>query len=256
MPFVPAWLGATPGQSPQAGQVNQFLGTHNIQYLYAAVQTAAQSTAGAAATTTNGQFLAQSFTTAGGQTAIGYVIVPVTTATTSGASLAPTTLSLYANSGGAPTGAALVSATITAEYANLLSSGTNTVKVVYPLPATGLTASTTYWLVLSSAGNVSNSFSWFRSNQVTGASTSPTGSVWTGQAYGFEYQVFDQTTSGLQLCTWEDSGARWTSTTYNTAAGINQLATYAEYTVAQGSNAYVQSYRAFTYSSGLLTKVA
>jgi hypothetical protein len=247
------WKGAAATQPPLAAQANQFLGVHSLQNLYAAAQTAGQTTAGASATTTNGLYLAQSFATAGGQTAIGYVIVPVTTATASGASLAATTLSLYANAAGAPTGAALGSVTVTAEYANLASAGTNTVKVLYPLPVTGLTASATYWLVLASAGNVSNSYSWFRSNQVTGASTSATGSSWAAQAYGFEYQVFDQTVSGLLTATWEDSGARWTGTTYN---GLAQIATLAEYTVAQGAAKYVQSFRTLTYSSGLLTKVA
>lgn len=246
------WLGAAPGSAPLAAQVNQFLGIHGVQNLYAAVQTAAQSTAGAAVTTTNGLYLAQSFTTAVGQTAIGYVIVPVTTATTSGASLGPTTLGLFANSAGAPSGSALVSVAVTAEYANLASGGTNTTKLVFPLPVAGLTASTTYWLVLASAGNVSNSYSWFRSNQVSGASTSATGSSWTAQGYGFEYQVFDQTASGLLTATWEDAGARWSRLTYNS---LSQVASSAEYTVAQGSSQYVQSYRGATYSNGLLTKV-
>lgn len=253
MSFVPVWQAATSGQQATAGQVNQFLGTHASQSLYAAVQTAAQTTAGAAATTTNGLYLAQSIATAVGQTAIGYVIVPVTTATTSGASLGTSTLSLYANSGGAPTGAALGSVTVAAEYANRASGGTNTVKLIYPLPVTGLTASTTYWLVLASAGNVSNSYSWFRSNQVTGASTSATGSSWTAQSYGFEYQVFDQTASGLVTATWEDSGARWTASTYT---ALKELGTYAEYTAGQTASGYLQSYRALAYSNGLLTSVA
>ncbi|MHA6764673.1 hypothetical protein [Streptacidiphilus sp. PAMC 29251] len=256
MSAVPVWLGATTGQQGNAGQINQFLGAHTTQYLYAAVQTAGQTTAGAATSNTNALFLAQSFTTAVGQTAIGYVIVPVSTATASGSLLAPTTLSLYASSGGAPSGSALVSTVVTAEYANLATGGTNTVRVPIPLPVTGLTASTTYWLVLASAGNASHSYTWFRSNQASGASTSPTGSVWTTQTYGFEFQVFDQTASGLVTATWEDSGARWTATTYVTAASINQLKAIAEYTVAQGSNAYVQSFRSFAYSNGLLTKVA
>lgn len=252
MSVVPAWLGATAAQAPQAAQVNQFLGTHNSQYLYAAAQTAGQTTNGAASTSSNSLWLAQSFSTAVGQTAIGYVIVPVTTTTTSGASLAPTTLSLYASSGGAPSGSALVSTTLTAEYANIASGGTSTNRVIYPLPVTGLTASTTYWLVLHSTAS-SGAFTWFRSNQTSGASTSPTGATWTGQTYGFVFQVFDQTASGAVTCTWEDSGVRWTASTYGTT-GL--LVTYSEYTLAQGTNSYVQSARTLAYSSGLLTKVS
>lgn len=255
MSAIPAWLGATAGSQPQAGQINQFLGAHTSQYLYAAALTASQVVNGAGHINSNGQYLAQSFTTAAGQTAVGYVIAPITSFTPSGATLGPTTLSLYANSGGAPTGSPLVSTTITTEYAYAVSGGTFTVNVTYPLPATGLTPSTTYWLVLSPAGGASPHFGWQQSNQVTGASTSTNGTTWTAQAYGFQYQIFDQTVSGLQTASWEDSGARWTVTTYNTAAGINQLATYAEYTVAQGANAYVQSFRTLTYSNGLLAKV-
>lgn len=253
MVTTPTWLAATAGQAQVAGQVNQFLGTHASTILYAATQTAAQTTAGATSTSTNGLYLAQSFTTAVGQTAIGYVIVPVTTTTTTGASLAPTTLSLYANSAGAPTGSALVTTTLTAEYANKASGGTATVKVIYPLPVTGLTASTTYWLVLAAAGNVSNSYTWYRSNQVGGASTSPNGTTWTAQAYGLEYQVFDQTASGLLTATRDDAGARWTATTYTATNLIN---TYAEYTSGQTAAGYLQSYRTNSYSNGLLTGVA
>jgi hypothetical protein len=247
-----SWQGAASAQPPLAAQVNQLLGVHKSQNLYAAVQTAGQTTNGSASTSSNNLWLAQSFSTAGGQTAIGYVIAPVTTTTASGAGLTPTTLSLYANSAGAPSGAALVSTTLTAEYANLASGGTATTRLIYPLPVAGLTASTTYWLVLHSTAS-SGSYTWFRSNQVSGASTSTNGTAWTGQGYGFVYQVFDQTASGLLTCTWEDSGARWSALTYGTT-GV--LASTAEYTVAQGANAYVQSYRALTYTNGLLTKVS
>ena len=253
MTGIPAWEAATTGQPPLASQINQFLGPHPSNELYAAVQTAAQTTAGSTTTNTNGTYLAQSFTTAGGQTAIGYVIVPVTTTTTSGSSLATTTVGLFANSAGAPAGSALVSTTITAEYANLASGGTNTVKLIYPLPATGLTASTTYWIVVAAAGNVSNSYTWFQSNQVSGASTSPDGVTWTAQGYGFEYQVFDQTASGLLTAVVEDSGSRWTVSTY-TATG--EISTYGEYTAGQTASGYLQSYRTYSYSNGLLTGVS
>lgn len=251
MSTIPSWLGATTGQQPAAGQINQFLGTHNAQYLYAATQTASQTTNAGATTSTNNLWLAQSFSTAGGQTAIGYVIVPVTTTTASGANLSTTTLSLYANTAGAPSGAALVSTTLTAEYANLASGGTATSRLIYPLPVTGLTASTTYWLVLHSTAST-GSYTWERSTQVSGASTSPTGVTWTAQGYGFIYQVFDQTVSGLLTSVWEDSGARWTARTYNANGTIASLA---EYTAAQGSG-YVQGYRALSYSGTLLKGAA
>lgn len=245
------WLGATSGSLPAATQQAALLGVHKVQMLYAATQQAGQTTNGAASTSSNSLWLAQSFTTGGGQTAVGYVIVPVTTTTTSGSSLAPTTLSLYANSAGTPTGAALGSVTVTAEYANLASGGTATNRLIYPLPVTGLTAATTYWLVLHSTAST-GAFTWFRSNQASGASTSATGSSWAAQTYGFVHQVFDQTASGLLTAVWEDAGARWQALTYNAAQNVTTLA---QYTAGQGSG-YVQGYRTLSYSNGILTKAA
>jgi hypothetical protein len=247
-----AWQSATAAQPTLAAQVNQFLGIHASQIIYTGVTTSSQTTPGATSTSTNGLWLAQSFSTAGGQTAIGILFNAISTATTSGASLAPTTLSLYANAAGAPTGGALMSVTITAEYANLATGATATNSAIYPLPITGLTASTTYWLVLAAAGNVSNSYTWYRSNQVSGASTSPNGSTWTAQGYGFVYQVADQTAVGLQNATWEDGGARWTATRHG-AGNLNSA--YGEYTAGQTAAGYTQSYRNLTYSGSLLTNV-
>lgn len=247
------WLGATAGVGilPTAAQQAAFLGVHKTQMLYAATQQAGQTTNGATSTSSNALWLAQSFTTGASQTAVGYVIVPVTTTSTSGSSLAATTLSLYANSAGAPTGAALGSVTVTAEYANLASGGTPTNRLIYPLPVTGLTAATTYWLVLQSTAST-GSYTWYRSNQASGASTSTNGSTWTAQSYGFVYQVFDQAAAGLLTAIWEDSGARWQALTYS---GVNEVASVGQYTASQSSG-YQQGFRNLSYSSGILSGVA
>lgn len=245
------WLAATSGPLPTAAQQQAFLGVHKAQMLYAGVQQAGQTTNGSTSTSSNGLWLAQSFTTGASQTAVGYVIVPVTTTATSGASLASTTLALYANGAGAPTGSALGSVTVTAEYANLASGGTATNRLVYPLPVTGLSAATTYWLVLQSTAST-GSYAWYRSNQTSGASTSTNGTAWTSQAYGFVYQVFDQAAAGQLTAVWEDSGARWQALYYGTTG---EAASLAQYTLAQ-SGGYVQGYRNFTYSGGLLQGVA
>lgn len=251
MPATPTWLGATSGQPGLAGQINQFLGTHAAAFLYAGALQASQVTAGAASVSTNGLWLAQKFTAGAAQTAVGYVVVPLTTTTTSGALLAPATVSLCADNAGAP-GTVLVSATVTAEYAHLASGGTATVFVLVPLPATGLTAAATYWITVAAAGNVSNSYTWFKSNQVAGASTSPDGVTWTAQGYGFEFSVYDQSASGLLTCIWEDAGARWTALTWTSG----QIATIGEYTIGQTTAGYTQSWRSLTYSGSLLTGVA
>ena len=43
---TPTWLGATTGYNAYAGQVNQFLATHAVTYLYAGAEQASQGTAG------------------------------------------------------------------------------------------------------------------------------------------------------------------------------------------------------------------
>jgi hypothetical protein len=241
------WQAPTSGQQPRAAHVSQLLGPHALTMLYAGNSVAAQTTAGSGSVSTNGLYLAQSFTT-GTATSVGYVVLGLTPTTGSGSQLATTTVSLYANTSGAPSGAPIVSTTVTAEYAQW-SAGAVTV----PLPAAGLTTSTTYWIVIAAAGNASFNYGWAKSNQVSGASTSANGTNWTAQSYGLLFQVFDQTLTGQPTCVWEDSGARWTWTGYTTAGEIAQ---YAEYTAGQTTTGYVQSARTFAYSSGLLTTVA
>lgn len=250
MATVPTWQAATSGQPANAGHVNQLLGTHASTLLYAGVQTAAQTTAGTGGVSSNGLYIAQSFTTASTQTAVGYVEAQILSVggATSGSQLGPATLSLYANSAGAPTGSPLVSVTAPVEY--VLNAP---LWITLPLPATGLAGATTYWLVLAAAGNATYYYQWNKSNQTSGASTSPNGVTWTAQAYGLLYQVYDQTPTGLLTCTWEDAGARWTWNGYGTTNLITQ---YAEYTAGQTTAGYLQSFRTLSYTNGLLTGVA
>lgn len=250
MATTPTWQGATSGQLPKAAQVNQFLGSHQTQLLYSSLRKAAQDVAGSGSVNTNGLYLAQSFTTAVGQTTIGYVQLDMTTTGGLASVLPPTTLSLYANSAGAPTGAALITTALAAEY--VASSISTTITI--PLPITGLTASTTYWLVLTPAGDASHFFNWNKSNQVSGASTSANGTVWAAQAFGLLYQVWDQTISAPQVISiWEDSGARWTWFGYSGNTPI----TIAEYTAGQTVTAtsYTQSYRNLTFSGSAITSI-
>lgn len=248
-----AWQAPTAGQPPLAAHINQLLGTHAFQNLYAGTLQASQATAGSTSTASNSLYIAQKFTTGASQTAVGYVSIPLTTTTTSGTSLAATPVSLYADSAGVPGALIATGATVTAEYANLASGGTPTVSLIYPLPVVGLTAATPYWIVVAPAGTGGAHFTWYQSNQVTGAATSTNGTTWTAQAYGLLFKVYDQAATGLQTATWEDSGARWTANTYSSTG---QPATYAEYTSGQTAAGYLQSYRSLSYSSGLLTGVS
>jgi hypothetical protein len=242
---VPNWLAATPNQPPQAGQVNQFLGAHPTTYLYQGTLKDNQQTAGSGAVTSNGTYIAQKFTTAIGQTAVGLAAVVLAAPGTPGATLP---VSIYASSGGAPTGSPLLTANVAPEYANFAPSF-----VTIPLPLAGLTASTAYFLVTGPAGpNGTNCFSWSKSNQVTGAYTSTNGTTWTAQAYGMRFEIFDQSVTGPLTCTWEDAGARWTWLGYNAS---NQMNALSEYTAAQNAG-YLQANRTLTYSGTSLIGVA
>ncbi|NUP47562.1 MAG: hypothetical protein HOW97_09665 [Catenulispora sp.] len=254
MATAPTWQAAVAGQPPRAAHVDQLLGPHATTVLYLGTQTDGQTTSAAGTVSTNGTWLAQQITTAAGQTAIGSVSLALTSTTTTGASLAPTTVSLYANAGGAPTGGPLISVTYTAEYAYQASSGgVSTTRIRIPMPVSGLTPSTTYWLVAAAAGTAGNNYVWNKSNQVAGASTSPDGVTWTAQAYGLVYTVNDQTAAGNIRTTWADGGARWAMYTYN-ASGL--VTGYFEYTAGQTAAGYVQSSRTFTYSGNALASIA
>lgn len=241
MSGIPAWLGATAGQATQAGQVNQFLGTHPTQYLYAGTLNDNQTTTGAGTITVSsvGGYLAQSFTTGPSQTQLGYVQM----ISSGGGTGTLWTVSIYASSGGAPTGSPLVTVTASGEYENFAPTW-----VTHPVPLNGLATSTKYFIV----GHSSSPFQWRQSNQVSGAYTSSNGTTWTAQAYGMTYQIYDPSLTGPLTCTWEDSGARWTWLGYNGSGQINQLS---EYTAAQNGG-FVQADRNLIYSGTVLGQVA
>jgi hypothetical protein len=245
---TPTWLAATSGQAPKVAQVNQNLGTHKAQLLYTSLRKANQSTAGAGNTQTNGLYIAQSFTTAVGQTQTGYIVLTISTTGGLTGLLPPTTVTLRTNNAGAPSSTILGTTTLASEYV-----ATGPATSVIPMPVTGLTASTTYWIVLSATGDSTHHFNWSKSNQVSGTSTSPDGITWTPQAYGSLYEVWDQTISGIQpIILWEDSGARWVWLNYN---ADDTVATIAEYTAGQTTTGYMQSFRNLTYSGGSITAV-
>lgn len=243
---TPTWQSPTSGQPPKASHVNQFLVTHPMSVIYQSpAQGSAQTTAGSGNVNSNGTYVAQSFTTSAGQTAITYVIM-YASSTGSFTGLPPTTVSLHANNAGAPAATALQSVTVTGEYVGSLPLANMPV----PLPVS-VSPSTTYWLVMSAAGDASHFFGWHKSNQTSGASTSPDGVTWTAQAYGLMYQVWIQGVAGSnEFFTWEDSGNRWSFIDYNSNGTVSTLA---EYTVGQTATTYTQTFRNFHYSLGQLT---
>lgn len=241
---TPAWLGATSGSAPLANQVNQFLGTHAISFVYTGTSFSSQSTAGSGNVNTDGLYIAQSFTTGASTTAVGRVTLTMSVT----GSPVPTTVSIQANSAGAPSGTALVSTVIPA----LWGTGTETAQSI-PVPVTGLTASTEYWVVVAAAGDASDYYEFYKSNQTSGVSTSTNGTSWTAQTYGILYACYDQTAVPPLQHTWEDSNARMTHFTWNSNF---TPATLEEYAVAQGTQQFVYSTRTYSYSSSNVTGVS
>jgi hypothetical protein len=242
---APSWQAATAGFSGLAGHVNQFLVTHAVTYLYTGTLGSNRQTAGASSTPSNGTWMAQSFTTAAGQTTVGYVMVNAHTLGTPAGTWA---ISLQADSAGAPSGTALVTAQLPKEFL-----GSSFAWQMVALPVSGLTASAQYWIVASSQGDPSNHYSWQWSNQVSGSSTSSNGTTWTPQSNGLMYQVYDATTVMPLAGTWEDNGSRWTALTSNASGQVTAIE---EYTAGQAANGYAASARSLSYSNGLLTGVA
>ena len=60
-----------------------------------------------------------------------------------------------------------------------------------PLPA-AVTPSTTYWIVAQAVGDASDTSPGGRPTRCSGAMTSPNGTTWTAQTYGYYFAVFDQ----------------------------------------------------------------
>lgn len=223
--------------------MNQFLAAHAVTYLYQGSQKAAQITSAAGTQASNGLYIAESFTTASGQTVTGYVMVYAAVT----GSPAPWVISLQADNSGAPSGTVLSSSAVPKEFVTGIGGW-----VSVPLPATGLSAITRYWIVAAAVGDSGDKFTWQKSNQSSGCSTSTNGSTWTAQAFGLMYQVFDQTATLPLAGTWEDSGARWTWLSYS--SGL--ITGTQEYTQGQIANGYTAAQRTLSYSSGLLTGVA
>lgn len=253
MTGIPTYAAALAGQNGGAGAVNQFLVPHNATFIYAsALLQSGQSTGTGNYTTTQGQYLSQTFTTGASQTTISEVWLQISTIGGSAVtnSITPLTVGLYADSGGEPTGSPLASASLveTAVYASGFW-------VIIPMPISGLTASTTYHLVVSPAGTSTAYYVWQNNNQAGGGSISPDLVTWTDQTFGFMYRVYDQTASSNSLLQFvvEDGGLRWIEYTYTAQNLIN---TITEYTVDQTGTGSVSYTRTLSYTNGLLTGVS
>jgi hypothetical protein len=228
-------------QPTKAAQVNQFLGTHQANFIYVGVSQGSSTTLAGTGTNSNGLYIAQQFTPGSTQTIQRWLLnLSVTGSPT------PLTFTIQTNNSGAPSGTVLSTTLIPADY--LTGTAAN---VSVPTAPVTFTGATTYWFVLNAVGDASDYFTVGRTTATSGASTSTNGTSWSAQTYGLYYNRFDATATGNLTHTYEDSGARWTTFLWNannTPSGLD------EYTLAQGSNAYLYSGRSFTYStSGSLT---
>lgn len=247
----PVWLAASAGSAGLAGHVNQFLTSHDALIIYSGNFIDGTVGTGAGAISTAGTWLAQSFHMGVDQTTVGSVVVPIRTATTNPALLAPTTLSIYADESGAPGGLPLVTLTFPVEFV----SGTPLTQLfTYPLPVSGLTPDTTYWLVTPAAGDTTNHYNWYQSSDTSGASTSTDGVTWTPQAYGLQVELYDQTRVLPIYCTWEDDGQRWTATEPGSDGA--ESSRYSTFTAGQSASGYLFSMVFASYSAGLPTGVS
>lgn len=234
------WLGATTGQLPASGQINQFLTTHPSTLVYTGLSLGSAAV-GSGTVASNGLYNAMSFLPGSNQSPGRFVLTMSVTGTP-----APLTLTIQTNNSGAPSGTVLAATVV--PYVYLTGSATAT---SIPLPCSFISG-TTYWLVAGAVGDGSDFYSFSKSSAASGASTSTNGTSWTAQTYGLAYARFDQSAVLPLMHTWEDSGARWTTweSSANIPTGIQ------EYTVAQGTNQYVYSSRTLVYTNHGVTSIS
>lgn len=250
MVTTPTWLGAKAGSGGLAGQTNQFLGLHSAGILYSGSLKESQTTGGAVFSSTQTQWLQQNLTTVSGQTTLSSIQIQINAVGGSPTLqlINPLVVSLYADHLGLPTGTPLITTTLASQ--TVYSSG---FWVTVPMPITTLTPLTEYHIVIPTVGTSGHYYAWQQSNPGSGGATSPDGITWTPQAFGFLYQAFDQSSFGTQVQSIvDDGGARLSTFTYNPNG---TLASVTDYTVTQGTNAYLLQQRTLAYTNGLVTGV-
>lgn len=250
---TPSWQAASTNYAGNAVHVNQFLGTHTSEFIYSGTIQDSQSTGNSVYSSTQGNYLAQTFTTATNQTAVGSLQLQVSTIGGSPTSelISPLVVGIYATAGNTPTGSPLAYTEILSLYVY-----SSPFWVTVPLPVVGLTGGTKYAIVTGSVGTSSHYYVWQHSNQVSGASTSTNSGVsWTANNYGFMYRVSDNSVgsgSSLPIFVYDDNGNRWTKFSYNSNG---TLATVSGRTLAQNGT-FLTFSSTLTYTNGLVTGVS
>ena len=258
----PSWNAPIVSNTYKAGDITQNLFTHPGSFTYQGTSkvTGAVATSGTVATNTGAvaQYIDQPFTTAALQTTVTRIELYFQINGT-GADL---TIGLYADTAGAPSGAALDTIIFPLEF----EPGAITA-ISYPVGVTGLVAATKYHIVIGGTASTSNFCKLSDGTTVgTQAFTSPTGvgGTWTGVGKSLQFVVYagvngvlrhtsedgaTLTTGGITAI--NNNPARWTGTDYamGSAGTSGPPTTYREYV------GNLRSIRTIAYSAGLPTTV-
>lgn len=236
---TPTWYAPVVNDTAIAGNVDQLLGTHAIDYLYQGTSQESDTSGGSGYVSPFNLNLAESFTTAIGQTTISRLELYLATF---GAGT-DVLLTIESDSAGLPSGTVIAGpVTIPLEF----PSGA---WLSIPMPVAGLSASTQYWIVISATGSAIDYIGWAKSGSVAGAATQVTGGPpWIAQTYGFNYNVFAGVVAGdVVRNVFEDGGDRWVGLDYS--AGLLT-------TVRELVNPGLRSVRTVNYSGGIITGVS
>ena len=244
---TPTYIAVTDGDSFIAGQINQYLGTHDISYIYAGASVNSNTGTIAAYDELYDQAVAQSFFAASAG-AVGWVTLWAKAASVG----SDVIFSIQPDSGGSgPTGTVLGQTLVPADHFSSASAGA---AVTFPIPVTGLTSGDVYWVCASMGGSSVSYVEFGYIAAHAGLATSAGGSAaWSISAStSLYFDISSGGTFGKLYGTWEDEGARWTWITW--AAGL--LVDVYEYTAGSAPSNELQSARAITYTGVLPVAVA
>lgn len=264
---TPAYHSVVVGGTFTAGDINQFVGTHAATIINQGVSQVGNTAANVNSFPTynaGSQWIAQPFTTAGGQTTITRIELALSGTGTS----FDTTLEIRTNNAGKPSNTVLWSCTLPAEV-----FGASLVYISVPCYLTGLTAATVYHIVLDGTTSATNYDNWGATAIIGGNNSwkSPNGTgTWTTLGVTQQFNVFNGT-NGVTRNIIEDSPAagppaRWTSIDYTNAIMSAITGTYPPNAARDGNSVPtivrefcggVRSVRSLNYNSASqLTSVA
>lgn len=242
----PVYHAPKTGDAYSAGDVTQFLASHPATILYngTAAVTGAASASGNLGTNTGAatQWVAQPFTTIGGQTTVTRVELDFLIQGT-GADL---TIDLRTDNAGNPSTTVLVTTTFPLEF-----EPGSAALISVPLNITGLSAATKYHIVVNGTASTTNYCNLKRgTTSGSAALTSSNGTSWASAGVTLLFNVY-QGINGVPRNLWCDSGSLWAGYDY----AMGSAGTSGPPTTERVYCGTFRSLRTLTYSGGLLTTV-